>query len=132
MNTTAEQIKAAAKLFEQAQSMLSSGPLNYYLQNLVDHSEALLTRFAPIKAGERAVIVRPIACTDGWTGCEKTLAIGQIGEVKTVDYRKGKFVFDFVPDKQWWRANDGNYQEKDGLSIFRLWEGQLQKIEDHP
>src|SRR6056297_3129256 len=100
-------MQKAAEHIEAAQRIMASGPLAFYFKKLVEHSTALLEKYAPIKAGQRARIARRIDCKKiGWAGQEKTLAVGQIGKVESVDYSDGKFRFTFVPDKQWYESTE--------------------------
>lgn len=131
MNTPefVSRMKMAAGKLAEARDLVSQGPLDYYLNKLVEHSEALLTKFAPLKVGDRARIVAEIKCEDGWLGCDRTLAIGQSGFVEDVDYRKGRFVVDFVPDEQWWRDGNGRWHSKDRKHRYCLSADKLERIE---
>ena len=124
-----EQMKAGVKYIKAAQDIFARGPLDYYLIKLVNHSEALLTRFAPIKKGDRAIIVKKIKCEGGWVGSEKNLAVGVEGTVCDVDYRDGGFVYDFVPDVQMYCDRDGNYKDKSSSSSYCLREVFLHKLD---
>lgn len=123
-----ERMKEGIKHIQQAQSIFARGPLDYYLVKLVEHSEALLTRFSPIKNGERAIIVRKIKCEGGWSGSEKNLAVGVEGLVVDVDFCEGGFVYTFVPDVQMYRDHEGNYKEKTSKSSYCLREKYLCKV----
>jgi len=122
-----ERMKSGVKHIKQAQEIFERGPLDYYLIKLVEHSEALLTRFAPIKKGERAIIVKKIKCEGGWSGSEKNLEIGVEGEVVDVDYRDGGFIYMFVPDVQMYRDHEGNYKDKTNKSSYCLREKYLHR-----
>ena len=120
-----EKMKRVVSHLNQAKAIMACGPLDYWLEKLVDHSEALIERFSPIKVGQRAKINVSVKCENGWRGCERDLAVGSVGSVVDVDFYKGKFWFDFVPDQQWWRANDGEYHVKERLNSYRLSESEL-------
>lgn len=122
-----ERMKAGVKHIRQAQDIFTRGPLDYYLIKLVEHSEALLTRFAPIKKGDRAIIVKKIKCEGGWSGSEKDLAVGVEGEVIDVDYSDGEFIYRFVPDVQMYRDHEGNYKDKTSKSSYGLREKYLHR-----
>lgn len=124
-----DRMKLGVKHIQKAQEIFSRGPLDYYLMKLVQHSEALLTRFSPIKTGERAIIVKPIKCEGGWIGSEKNLAVGVEGTVIDVDYRDGKFFYDFVPDVQMYRDSEGNYKDKTSKSSYCLSEKYLHRLD---
>ena len=123
-----ERMKCGVKHIQQAQEIFAMGPLDYYLVKLVEQSEALLTRFAPIKKGERAIIVKKIKCEGGWSGSEKNLEVGVEGTVVDVDYSDGGFVYTFVPDVQMYRDHEGNYKDKTSKSSYCLREKYLHRF----
>jgi hypothetical protein len=118
-------MKEAVGYISKARDIFSSGPLDYYLAKLVEHSDALLTKFSPLKVGDHAVISSYIECKNGWIGSEKTLAVGQYGEVVDVDYSNGIFWITFVPYNQWWRDRNGNYHPKERKNSFCLKASEL-------
>jgi len=122
-----ERMKTGVKHIQQAQDIFARGPLDYYLMKLVEHSEALLTRFAPIKKGDRAIIVKKIKCEFGWAGSEKNLEVGVEGTVVDVDYGDGGFMYIFVPDVQMYRDHEGNYKDKTSKSSYGLREKYLHR-----
>ena len=126
--TVSEATLEALAHIEKAKTIFASGPLEYYLKKLAYHSEALLTEFAPLKAGGRAIVVKQIECKNGWEGSDKTLAIGAVGDITEVDYDDGRFVVDFVPDNQWWKDSKGVYQVKDRLHSYYLRADKLAAI----
>ena len=123
-------MKEAVGHLKKAKDILSVGPLDFYLLKLFEHSEALLTRFAPLKLGDKAVIVQKINCKNGWAGRERTLAIGATGAIGKVDYEadSGGFVFDFVPDVEWWRDSAGVEHKSENPHSYLLGEKYLSKI----
>lgn len=123
-----KKMREAIEHVDAARQIMASGPLDFYFEKLVSHSDALLTRFTPVKAGEEAVIVEKVPCTDGWRGSERDLAVGQLGLVKSVDYRSGQFFFEFVPHQQWWQDGDGVYHVKERRSSYNLREKYLQRV----
>jgi len=120
-----DKMKDVVRCINEAQNIMQSGPLSFYFEKLVTHSDALLSKFTPIPVGAKAIIIRQIECKGGWLGSEKTLAVGQIGTVISVDYDNNKFWFRFVPDKQWFKNNDGEYCEKKNLNSYHLSEHEL-------
>jgi hypothetical protein len=122
-----ELMKRGVKHIQQAQEIFARGSLDYYLVKLVEHSEALLMRFAPIKKGERAIIIKKIKCEGGWLGSEKNLEVGVEGIVEDVDYVNGAFAYTFVPDVQMYRDREGNYKDKASKSSYRLNEKYLHR-----
>ena len=113
----------------KAQQLFARGPLQSYLEKLVHQSEALLTRFSPIKIGGRAIIIKYIECTHGWKGSEQNLAVGVEGKVTNVDYQDNQFYYTFVPDVQKWRDRNGEYHDSDRASSYILGEQYLHKVE---
>lgn len=113
---------------DEAQKILNKGPLDYYFKKLIEHSEALLTKFSPIKIGDKAIIVKKIDCSGGWKNCEKTLQIGSIGKVEDVDYSDGEFKYTFVPDYQWIEKDNGNYTLLNRKYSYLLKESELARF----
>ena len=128
MSNFTEQMKEAAEHLSKAQSIMARGPMEYYFAKLVEHSEALLSK-APLQSGDRAVIIKKIKCDGGWRGSEKTLGIGQVGTVRDVDFRNGKYTYEFVPDEEWYEYN-GEWKESESSHSYSLGENKLFKLED--
>ena len=123
-----DRMREVSEHLEKAQRVLAKGPLSYYLKKLAEQSEALLTRFTPIKIGERAIIVKHIKCEGGWEGAEMNLAVGVEGDIMNVDFCDGEFVFQFRPDVQKWRKrDDGTYHDRDTPTSYQLSEKYLHK-----
>jgi hypothetical protein len=122
-----EKMKDVSYHLENAQRVLARGPLSFYLKKLAQQSEALLTRFTPIKIGERAIIVKHINCENGWKGSEMNLAVGVEGDIVNVDFDNGEFVFQFRPDVQKWRREDGTYHDRTSSTTYYLSEAYLHK-----
>jgi hypothetical protein len=117
-------MKEGVEHIKKAQQIFARGPLDFYLVKLIEHSEALLTIFAPIKIGERAIITGKIPCNGGWKGSEKNLAVGVEGTVTNVDYRDGSFIYEFVPDVQVYEYN-GEWRESSHKASYMLWDKWL-------
>lgn len=123
-------MRNAVSHIKQAQNILARGPLEYYLEKLAVHSEALLTRFAPFKVEDKAMIIRQPKCEGGWKGLESTLAVGAIGVISDVDYYDGRFMFDWVPDVEYWRDHDGVEHKCEGARhSYRLKEENLLRMD---
>lgn len=122
-------VKEALDHLDQAKNLMSNGSLDYYLRKMCEHSEALLTKFAPLCVGDEAIIVGTIECKDGWKGSEKHLAKGVGGVVQDVDYVDGRFVVDFVPHKQWWKNGEGKWMPKDRNHSYHLRADKLLKVQ---
>jgi hypothetical protein len=123
-------MKEVAGYIKQARDLMARGPLDFYFAKLVEHSEALLVRFAPLKCGQRAVICKKIKCERGWAGRDRTLAIGATGTIRDVDYADGRFEFTFAPDHEWWTDSDGKEHETGTPHTYCLVEGELSAMAD--
>lgn len=130
MSDFIERMKAAVDHVIQARNIFANGPLDFYLETLIEHSEALLTRFSPLKVGQKAVITGHVKCEGGWKGCEDTLKIGAVGTISEVAYSKGRFLFDFIPDVETWRDSEGVYHLSDNPHSYRLSENKLSAVKD--
>jgi hypothetical protein len=130
MSEFLDRMHEVVKHVRQAQDLMARGPLEYYFGKLVEHSDALLTKFSPIKEGERAVIVQQPKLTGGWSGMEHTLYRGATGRVRSVDYCDGKFVFEFVPDAEYWIDSSGNKQPVTTRHSYSLSEKILVRCPD--
>ena len=116
--TFLEKMKAAVEHVEEAQYIVSSGRLFFYLEKLISHSEGLMA-FCLLSVGDRAVISSPVNCENRWKGHEKTLAVGQEGEVIGVDWINGDFEITFAPDNEWYMHN-GRWVKSPGDHTFEL------------
>lgn len=125
-----ERMKTAIDHLHKARDIFAKGPLDFYLETLVEHSEALLTKFAPLKVGQKAVISGHVKCTEGWKGCENTLRIGAVGTVSEVGYNKGRFWFGFIPDVETWKDSIGVDHISTSSHSYRLSEHQLSAVND--
>ena len=124
-----ERVKEAVKKIEDGYKMLSAGPLSYYLEKLVYHSDTLLNKFAPLKLGQIARICKEIECTGGWTGSEQTLALGATGQITGIEYDDDSFYFCFCPFVQTYRSDDGNYYPVRTKHTYYLRQDYLEGIE---
>ena len=100
----------AVALLTEARDIFARGPLDFYLKKLIEHSGALLTRFAPFTIGQRVKVAKLIKCEGGWRGCEQMLAVGAVGKVYDIDYYDGKFRIDFCPDEQFYIYDGKRYE----------------------
>lgn len=128
-----DKLRKAIKHIDEARAIFESGPLDYYLEELALHSEALRTKFTPIKAGEKAVVVKEVPCTGGWRRCTRTLGVGAAGTIKAVEYDKDGFIFEWVPDQEWWHDDDaGKWRRSESRHSYALREKYLQKWTEPP
>jgi len=98
------------------------------IETLLMHSQALLNKFAPIKEGGRAKIIKKIECKGGWRGSEETLKIGAEGEIVKVYYQNNKYYFDFMTDDQWYLDHGKVFQRTVQRYLYYLSEKYLEAI----
>lgn len=73
----------------------------------------------------------------GWKHCKHFLIEGAVGQVKDIDYRDGKFVYDVVFDNESWVTSFGKEEGKlhpvsrDKRHIFCIWEDHLESTGTH-
>lgn len=123
MNKPSDFVSDVRKVSEhlgKARDILSRGLLDYYFEKLVEHSDALLHQYAPLKVGQNVVISGTVECTHGWKGRERTLASGATGTISDVDFAEGQFWFYFVPDNEWWTDLDGNEHKSIRSHSYKL------------
>lgn len=82
-------LKEAMQLQSRAQSILNSGLMSHYVEDLVAAYELLLTKFAPFKVGDKVRLKRNL--TEGWAPVWHPILVeGVPGVVKKVECgRKG-------------------------------------------
>lgn len=124
-----ELIKEASKQIADGFQKLGGGPLSWFIDQLVAHSEALM-KYAPFQPGERCKIAVPPACTGGWQGSEDTLSHGRYGVVVDLGHDQGGFYFQWVPDiETYWDEAAKEYKKKTHKSSYMLRASNLAKLE---
>jgi hypothetical protein len=92
-----ENIRKATKLMEEAFSLFSSGPFDYYLTELVASYDLLIQRFAPFKVGDRVRLRATPEINEktryGWLGYKGILVQGAIGTVVAAECGSKGFAF---------------------------------------
>lgn len=121
-------MKIAIDHINQARDIFAKGPLDFYLKTLIEHSDALLTKFAPLRVGNKAVITGAVKCDGGWKGCESTLRIGATGTVSDVQYSENQFWFSFVPDVEFFRDENGVERVSTSSHSYLLSESKLTAV----
>lgn len=123
-----EHVKAASKAIKDGFAMLNKGPFDWYIDELVAHSEALMS-YAPFQVGDRCRIAYPPSCEGGWRGSEDTLAHDKIGTISDVGHDKSGFFFEWVPDVEtYWDDTAKAYKEKTYRHSFGLRAKHLAKV----
>jgi hypothetical protein len=96
-------------LFKKAINLLDSGPLHYYLEKLTECREEFFKRCSPFRVGDTVEMVKTpnIDEKSGWWGSRHFLVAGSSATVKSIDFRKGKFMFDVCFTDESWIGMDG-------------------------
>ena len=98
------------------------------LQQLIRAKDMLITRFSPLKVGDRAVLTKTPEITrdisPGWYGSKHFLVEGRGGVITDVEVYNGKFRYGFQPDNQTWINFDKKEAPLDRphqYSFFESW-----------
>lgn len=126
--TTAQTVLTAIKSLDDVMRQLHGGPASHYLRKLCEHSEALLTRFAPLQVGDRAMIVSAVPLIGSWEYHARTLQVGAVGTIREADYSDGDFEFGWEPDEEWWTDRFGVEQRSRTTHRFTLAGKYLKKV----
>ena len=101
-----DKVQEAAKLLREALDILSSGPLDYYLTELVVAHNLLMTRYAPFKVGDRVQLKVTPEITEnvryGWLGHKHFLVEGAAGVVRDAGCGSRGFWFMVSFDEHSW------------------------------
>jgi hypothetical protein len=125
-------ISRAADLMREAQSVLGSGPLDFYLCELAASYNLLMERFAPFKVGDRVALSRTPNITSetapGWMSCRHFLVKGATGTVKEANCGQGGFRFGIVFDDDSWIDRNGKKQPTTSPGMFMFAEDALSRF----
>ena len=104
-----ENVREATKKLSEAMSLFGSGPLDFYLRELIAAHDLLIKRFAPFKSGDRVRLITPpdFDKTTGLQHCKHFLVHGAEGTVKSVECGEGGFRFGVVFDNESWIDTQG-------------------------
>ena len=123
-----EKIKEASQQIQADFAKLNNGPFAWYIDQLVLHSQALMT-YAPFQIGERVKIAVPPSCHGGWKGSENTLGYGKEGIVQDVGYDEHGFYFEWVPDVEtYWSEQEQKYLSTASIHNYRLRPKHLARV----
>lgn len=97
-----DNVRLGTAKLREAMELLSRGPLEYYLTELIAAHDLLMTRFAPFKTGDRVMLTKaPIMSADhGWKPCAHFLVRGSTGTVVNADCGSKGFQFGVVFDDE--------------------------------
>lgn len=96
------------------------GEVTRHIKRLAYHSDALLTRFAPFRVGQRATIIESVDCRCELLNIMETLEVGRAGTVIEVDYVADEFIIAWSPDREWRGNEDGEWAATDSQRTYRL------------
>lgn len=105
-----ERILKAAAMMREATDLLSKGPLSYYLEELAASHELLMTRFAPIKVGDRVRLTRVpnFESAPGSVPSKHFLVVGALGTVRESSCGRRGFRFSVEFDDESWIDRAGS------------------------
>ena len=108
-----ENIKNGVSKIKEGISILSRGPMDYYISGLIECQEEFFKRCAPFKVGDvvELTITPKIEKTSGLYHCRHFLVCGAKAEVVSVDFYKGSFKFDITFHNETWIDSDKNEQK---------------------
>ena len=117
---SSENIRRAAELMEQAHTLLARGPLAYYLTEMAAAHDLLMSRFSPLKVGDRVTLAKvpDYETAPGWQHCAHFLVVGATGVVKAAECGSRGFRFGVEFDDDSWIDNTGHERAK-GTVVFR-------------
>lgn len=130
-----ERIIEGMRKIEEGKLLLDSGPFDYTMKCLFAAHEALLTRYAPFKVGDRVRLSKtPVIneCTaPGWMRAEHFLIKGAAGTVKDSHVSSnGDLFFGVVFDHESWIGPDGveHCVSGDNKAMFTFAESWLEPL----
>ena len=128
-----ERFSRGMKLMQEALAALSGGPFDHALKCLIAAREALLTRYAPFKVGDRVELaVTPKIDAETaywWQGSKHFLIKGAAGTVRSSDVRSdGRLTFDVEFDDESWIDRDGVRRPVDAKHTYCFGESSLARL----
>ena len=113
-----DHVRKAAEKLKEAMDMFGRGPLDYYLRELVGAHDMLMSRFAPLKVGDRVVLTKApdYKKAPGWSHSAHFLVPGAAGVVVDAGCGVHGFRFDVLFDDESWVDNSG-YQRAKGSVV---------------
>lgn len=125
-----ERFSKGMALMQEAISALSGGPVDYTLKCLLAAREALLTKYAPFKVGDRVVLAVTPKIDEktayGWLSSKHFLVKGSAGTVRSSDVRQdGRLMFEVEFDDESWIDRDGVRRPIDTKHTYGFGESSL-------
>ena len=131
MNTNVNKLKEGMEYINKGISVLSSGPMSYYLEK----NEAIVNEFfkrcAPFRAGDAVEITIDIDFEKsfGWKSCSHFLRKGDKAVVESIDFYNDLFWAEIKPINQTWiNASDGTHHKLNPPHIFTFSENMCRKV----
>jgi len=99
---------AAMKKFAEAQELMSRGPGDFYVKQMVGAYIYLMENFAPFKAGDKVVLVKLLSpFPSGWAHCKHFIKIGAKCEVRHIICDENGFIVEVMFDDESWVDSAG-------------------------
>jgi len=91
-----ENIKEGINKIKEGMSILSKGPMDYYLKGLMECREELFKRCCPFQIGDEVELIvdLKIEKSSGWYSCRHFLIVNAKATVREVDFYRGGFKFE--------------------------------------
>jgi hypothetical protein len=123
---TNDKIKEGFGLIAKGISALSTGPCNFYVDQLLAARELLLTRFAPFKVGDKVELIEPHPAPGNWAASKHFLIPGEPATVESLDCNSaGLLYFDCTFDHETWINEAGKAMPVSRRGRYRLYEAEL-------
>ena len=125
-----EKIREGFDLLDQGMRVLASGPIDYYIRNLVDCYELLLERFAPFHIGDRVILTKsPDIPTDsGWNCARHFLVKGAVATVRMVEADNKGFTAQVEFDDETWIDHKGERRRVEYKHTYGFREDYLVRL----
>src|SRR3990172_7328636 len=129
---TSSIIEGFAKV-KDGMDILSSGPLNWYMNEAVDMMRSLFDRFCPWKTGDRVELTTTpeIHPESGWHYSRHFLIAGARGTVESVYFHNGLFRANVIFDDESWLKDGVPQPIWSGKHTYSFSEKQLRRIDAH-
>jgi hypothetical protein len=126
-----EKLKAGVEHIRQAQKCFTSGPLDYWLKDLMECHDLLMRKYAPFKVGDIVVLTETpdIEEGSGWWCYRHFLVKGEKATVKEVSVDGTGFYAHIMFDNQTDSMNGKTYHiTGDNRKVFRFHEDGVVRI----
>lgn len=125
-----EKLKKAFADIKDGISILGGGPVNFYLDHLVECREEFFSRCTPFRVGDTVELTTTPNTDNGWRESAHFLVQGAKGEVCEIDFSDGKFSIGIKIFNQTWIDLKGNEQPLKEGYIYSLPETHLRLLRE--